>query len=82
MLLQDKEISSRICCFLKKIQQVMFTQKLRNFIMHLFQAIVTMKNVSFYPLYQIHTVKQKSGSYSTAQVIFLIKQKRHLTFNK
>ena len=27
---------------------------------HLLQAVVIMKNVSFYPLYQIHTVKQKS----------------------
>ena len=51
MLLQVKEICSRICCFLKKIQQSMFPQKLRIFIMHLFQAVVTMKNVPFYPLH-------------------------------
>ena len=25
--------------------------------MHLFQAVVTMENVPFYPLYQIHKVK-------------------------
>ena len=25
--------------------------------MHLFQAVVTMENVPFYPLYQIHTAK-------------------------
>ena len=82
MLLQVKEICSKIFCFLKKMQQLMFHQKLRNFIMHLFQAVVAMKNVSFYQLYQIHTVKEKSRSYSTVQGIFLIKQKSYLTFNR
>ena len=48
----------------------------------LFQAVVAMKNVSFYQLYQIHTVKEKSRSYSTVQGIFLIKQKSYLTFNR
>ena len=46
--------------FSEKIQQFMFFQKLRNFMTHLFQAVVTTKNVPFYPLYQIHAIKQKS----------------------
>ena len=38
----------------------MFPQKLKNFIIHFFQAVVTIKNVPFYPLYEIRAVKQKS----------------------
>ena len=58
MLLHVKETRSRICCFLIKIQQLMHPQKLRNFIRHCFQAVVTETNVPFYPLYQIYTVKK------------------------
>ena len=82
MLLQVKEICSRICCFLKKIQQLMFPQKLRNFIVHLFQTFVAMKNAPFCPWYQIHAVKQKSWSYSTVLGIFLIKQKKTSYFQQ
>ena len=45
--------------FSEKIQQFMFFQKLRNFMTHLFQAVVTTRNVPFYPLYQIRAIKQK-----------------------
>ena len=38
MLLQVKETRLKICCFLKKLEQSMFPQKLRNFIAHLFSS--------------------------------------------
>ena len=70
LMVQAEEIGWKICRLLKTIHATMFPQNFRNFLTHLFQGVVTIKNVPFYPLYQIHTVKQKSWSYSTVQGIF------------